>query len=570
MATTMTLRLNAPGMTALHKAGLAGLYMTLQAFDETEQTIEGLQWQLESQQVILTWTENTPRAAFEKLIKKSFWIDDKGFIRLAGLEPEREMTYAQRHHLYNSLLNSFLQYGKHRKKAAPTTLNYEVGDGKIHWLKDFEPITAFMHRKVADDPKVANEWIDGKGFFKKEVGVIGWLYPGGSTKHSDSSLKNDTTMREPFEAALTLLYAPVGTIYYLINSREKGRKARLALLIPTIRDLEEYSDIRRVIASQDSLDLTASSASDALLRMLLTIRTGKTLGEMEESVSFRKKHPSKTGAQAQRRPPVVNSFVCRVITFGIVKWNEKQKTRTHTYTIFTGDLPGLENYRLASAIFKNRHQKINATLNGRGEITQPERHFVTTFSSRELIADNIAHSRAWYHGIADYAIRRDTTAKDPSEQLFSRLDHFERKELGRMVKEAEFENERESLFIKACHKSWQQRLGQLGERARTENLGDEGFRHLREREAERLRTSLARCKNAETLRETVVSFWSRGGNNEYLQRGGLAQVLPLFEGSSWRKAKDLTLLSLISYQTPDRLIDVSPEQTNKSEGDDEK
>src|SRR2546427_11703997 len=126
MATTMTLRLNAPGMTALHKAGLAGLYMTLQAFDEAEQTIEGLQWQLESHQVVLTWTEDTPKTAFERLIKKSFWIDEKGFIRLAGLEPEREMTYAQRHHLYTSLLNSFLQYGKHREKAAnKTTLTYD-------------------------------------------------------------------------------------------------------------------------------------------------------------------------------------------------------------------------------------------------------------------------------------------------------------------------------------------------------------------------------------------------------------------------------------------------------------
>jgi hypothetical protein len=40
----MTLRLNAPGMTSLHKAGLAGLYMTLLAFEETGQKIEGLSW----------------------------------------------------------------------------------------------------------------------------------------------------------------------------------------------------------------------------------------------------------------------------------------------------------------------------------------------------------------------------------------------------------------------------------------------------------------------------------------------------------------------------------------------
>ena len=218
MATTMTLRLNAPGMTALHKVGLAGLYMTLQAFDEAEQTIEGLQWQLGSRQVVLTWTENAPKAAFEKLIKKSFWIDDKGFIRLTGLEAERELNYAQRHHLYNALLNSFLQYGKHREKSAKTTLSYDVGDNKIYWLKDFEPIKQFIHRKIVEDKNIAKDWIDNKGSFRDEVEIIGWLYPGGSVRHVDSISQKATTIREPFELALLLLFAPVGVIYYLINS----------------------------------------------------------------------------------------------------------------------------------------------------------------------------------------------------------------------------------------------------------------------------------------------------------------------------------------------------------------
>ena len=39
MALEMTLKLNAPGMTSLHKAGLAGLYMTLQAFDKRQEKL---------------------------------------------------------------------------------------------------------------------------------------------------------------------------------------------------------------------------------------------------------------------------------------------------------------------------------------------------------------------------------------------------------------------------------------------------------------------------------------------------------------------------------------------------
>jgi CRISPR-associated protein Cas8a1/Csx13 len=496
-------------MTALHKAGLAGLYMTLRAFEEKEQAIEGLTWQLEPQRVLLRWTDETPKAAFEKLIKQSFRVDDKGFIRFTGLERERDMPFAQRHHLYKALLNSFLQYGKHREKSAKTTLNYEVGDDKIYWLKDFEPIKQFIHRKVVEDKNIAKEWIDNNSLFRDEVEIIGWLYPGGSVRHVDSSFQKATTLREPFELALLLLFAPIGVIYYNINSKINGRKTRAALLLPNIRDLEVYAGVRQLIAAQGVLELTASSASDAVLRMLLTIETNSLSNEF---------------AKLMRQ-----DFLCRVVTFGIVPWNEKQKSRTSTRSIFSGSLLGFENYRLAAALFKNRWQQVSAKRN------EPAQYFVTTFCAREFIADNIASNQVWYHNIADCLTRKETR-----EELF-----YERKELGRMVEEAEFDDDRERLFIKVCHESWRRRLGKLGERATRESAN---FSSLARKEAERLRASLARCKNADSLRETVVDFWSRGGGNELLQGHGLISLLPLFSERNWRKAKDLALLALVSYQ----------------------
>ncbi|HEX7773295.1 MAG TPA: CRISPR-associated protein Cas8a1/Csx13, partial [Pyrinomonadaceae bacterium] len=195
----------------------------------------------------------------------------------------------------------------------------------------------------------------------------------------------------------------------------------------------------------------------------------------------------------------------------------------------SGNLSGFENYRLAAALFKNRWQHVSAKRN------EPERYFATTFCAREFIADNIASNKAWYHNIADYMIRKETR-----EQLF-----YERKELERMVEEAEFVDERERLFIKVCHESWRRRLGKLGERANRESAP---FRALARKEAARLRASLTRCKNADTLRETVVGFWSRGGANELLQGDGLISLLPLFSERNWRKSKDLALLALVSYQ----------------------
>ena len=116
-----------------------------------------------------------------------------------------------------------------------------------------------------------------------------------------------------------------------------------------------------------------------------------------------------------------------------------------------------------------------------------------------------------------------------------------------MAKEAIYDNENERLFIDVCHESWRRRMGKLGQRASSENTS---FSGLVTKEQEKLRTSLGRCKNAESLRETVVDFWSRAGSIEQLRGDGIAKLLPLFDEKNWKKAKDLALLALISYQPP--------------------
>lgn len=506
----MTLKLNAPGMTSLHKAGLAGLYMTLQAFDGAGVKIKGLDWQLEPTSVVLSWQDEVMTDAFSALINKSFWRDDEGFVRLAGLESQKPPTTEQKYYLYTALLNSFLQFGPHRPTGTKRNLSYEV-DNRLFWIKEFAPITKFRHQEAVKD------FIDTKGHFKKSVEAGGWLYPGGGQRHV---AHNETKLSEPIETALALMFAPIGVIYYMLRSHAKGRKARLAMLVPEIQDLESYAEIREAFAAQGVLDLTASSASDAALKMITSIEANRASNQFAELMG--------------------GSFVCRMITFGIVSWNEKQKSRTYVRSVVSGQLSGLENYRRANAIFKNRWQRIQAKHDRRGNQTEPERYFVTTYSAREFIADNIAQGNTWYHDLATYM-----SSKESCEQLL-----YERKELNEMVEKASYDDENERTFISVCHESWRRRLGKLGQRASKENTS---FSSLVKKEAEKLRTSLVRSKNADTLRETVVDFWARGGANESLQGDGLIKLLPLFNEKNWRKTRDLALLALISYkpQTPE-------------------
>lgn len=503
----MTLKLAAAGMTSLHKAGLAGLYMTLRVFDETGQKVEGLEWQLGNKQVTLRWEPETIKTSFEQLIAKSFWLDDEGFIRLAGLEPMTTPTHGERHYLYTGLLNSFLQYGKHREKASERPLRYEVDD-KVYWIKDFEPITKFRHQEVV----TRHIFINKKGELNKHIEIPSWMYPGGGQRHA---AHGDTIFTEPVESALALLYASVGVIYYMLKSRVKGRKARLAMLIPEVEGLNSYADMRRAIATQGVLEMTASGASDAALRLLINVEANRTSNEFSELGG--------------------SSFMCRVVTFGIVNWSEQQKSRTYTRSVVSGNLPGLENYRIAAALFKNRWQLIKEKRDRKGNVTEPERYFVTTYSAREFIADNIAQGKAWYNDLATYM-----NVKEAREQLL-----YERKEMHGMIEHAVFDDEIEHTFIRVCHESWRRRLGKLGERARRESTS---FKALVRKDAEKLRTALARSKNADTLRETVVDFWARGGTNPHLQGDGLLKLLPLFDEKNWRKSRDLALLALISYQ----------------------
>jgi CRISPR-associated protein Cas8a1/Csx13 len=208
----------------------------------------------------------------------------------------------------------------------------------------------------------------------------------------------------------------------------------------------------------------------------------------------------------------------------------------------------------ADAIFKNRWQQVAAKVDRKGHQTEPERSFVTTFSAREFIADNVAMGKAWYQDITSYISRRQTR-----EQLL-----YERKELNVMVRTASFDEESERLFIDVCHESWRRRLGKLGQRALSEK---NSFPALANKEAERLRSSLVRCKNAESLRETVVDFWSRAGANRSLRGSSLTRLLRLFDENNWKKARDLALLSLISYEPQNQQEEAALSETVIDEGD---
>jgi CRISPR-associated protein Cas8a1/Csx13 len=506
--------LHRPGMTALHRVGLAGLYMTLDAFNrdaDAKAALEaaGLGWTLEERRITLDFAEGHADKALTKLMALAFQLDD-GFIRLPGLERGAPPTLEQKWLLYQALLGTFLQFGPHRPTCKKDTLVIEIDDQQMR-IPGFAPILHYKHQSAMAPKKTkqgkteSGDFVEKDGSLKDSVEVKGWLYPGGMKRHE---VHNDSMLEEPAELAFCLLFAPVGAIFFQVASRRSGRKARTALVLPTVTSLRGYSTLRRSIAAKGVLALTAASPTDAVLQLAAMVQ-GQELAE-------------------HLNGPI------RVMAFGIVTWNEKQKSRTAAYAITPFQLPGMTNYERANAIFKNRWQVIKAKMDRKGNIKEPQHAFVRPFTAREIIADNIANRRPWYANFADYMTGQETRV----------ALQFERKELFEMTQTAEYDHPNERIFIQTCHEAWRRRLGQLGERSRREHIS---FTRLAGGEYEKLRVALARCKTATTLRATLTDFWSRAGSLPALQEGWCA-ILPLLEEEQWRKARDLALLALASYQ----------------------
>lgn len=127
--------------------------------------------------------------------------------------------------------------------------------------------------------------------------------------------------------------------------------------------------------------------------------------------------------------------------------------------------------------------------------------------------------------------------------------------------------ESERFFVKACHEAWRARLGQLFESECQRlnlprgSLPEDAGRRLVQRERDRFRAAVTRCKNAATIRETITDFWARSGSLPTLRQHWDA-VLPLFDEEHWQVARDLALLALASYASERTEDEEQPKDSN--------
>lgn len=492
MPNHLVLKLFDPGMTHLHRVGLAGLCMTLKRLDPADYEKHG-GWNLTPTGVELFW-ENTPGDLLGPIIEKAFGISKNGVIDFLVHRGSRigDLGKIQ---IHNAVLRTFLQHGRTRglaKKEVSFSLEYE----KKKLTVTLRPLTWYQNQKIS-------HLFNKKGLFNKNIKLAGWAFPGGGVRHVDFSAP--TTLTNDGGYFLCLLFAPAGSLYFLISAKNPDGKfdqrKGAAIVLPHVKNLEEYEDGYSNYLESPVANLHANSLGDAGLSALAVLNLHADPGSLGDLQ--------------------VNS--CSVMTLGTVPWSKQQKTRTAIEIIRTVNARRLAFFDFSAKVLQ--HKVV---------IKEDESYYIQTSTTRGLIAENIAADRHWYKDF--YKVMR-------SKKLVH-ATHFDKRGLHEMTQSQRtaWPDQADKLFVEAIHNALRNRYGALAARAVAK-----GEKIPFDREFERIRTSLMRAKNAQTMRGELADLFARGGINKSLQQSW-PQFLALFTGDDWQKARDLALLALVSYE----------------------
>lgn len=486
-----------PRFTLLHRAGLSGLWMTLKQLEQEKVKLpEGLTWQLTHRNVKISW-EGHDQTILEWLLTESFQLQD-GLISLRGLNA-KTMRRDSLAIVHQGILGTFLQHNSTHKSTGVKTEVLKLDENELEIKVTYKALSSYAYQEFASN--LCDKY--GK-LLIQPISIAGWLNPGAAVRHVAFSA--DTSFEEPPECALILLFAPVACYYYILRSKLRDKRAQYALVIPEIIDLEKFAHYKQDVHGRLATyqDFYASGLGDAGLRFLT--------------------YETTAGIASDAGVPR-----CQVVTLGTVAWSTQQKTRTDLYVV-EADAEVCHNYQIC------RNELSDRTLAGKDGSG-----FVITSFARELIAENLARSQAWYAGFAD---------RVNSNDLFEKL-RYERGGLYQMIQKSEWD-EREKLFVQACHEALSFLFGQINGQVKNKNVDIEAQKKLRnsliERQVTRTRSGLSRCRNAESFREFICYFFSKAGRIPTLKNHWEELMHLIMIEGNWKRTRDLALLALASYK----------------------
>jgi CRISPR-associated protein Cas8a1/Csx13 len=509
----LTMRLFAPGMSLLHRAGLGGLACSLRAMES--QFPEGeCPWRVEAQSVTLLFGEPANAGRYLKqLFAFAFTVGKSdGLIRLPGqyaIEPSGAVLAD----LQTGLTLTFLQHGKVRQLAKEqSTVSYAPeGDG-APLIVQYRKCSKFRHQDGWQD------FIERDGTITRgQLRVDGPLSPGAVVRHV--AFAGDTAAEDPPERILPLYFAMVGCMSLPVN------RGVAALLVPEVNDLTAFVEDRPNLTPKIARECQVANTADAVLQALLRIR----------------------GRRAAKGLDVPG---CYAMTFRPTKWASQQKSRVGSLYVpkVHPDDKMLDRFqrawdRLPARIVTRTIKK----QSGKGKSKRATEHlesFRADSVIRPLVAENLALGRRWYAGFQKLMTKINPATEKPYRDSL----RFEHKGLNDMISDTKMWDEAgERFVVQAVHEAISSRLGQI--RAETDgessNPLSQATKNRWQRFRDKLRLDLAGAKTEAHVRFVLTDLFSRGNANSVLRKHWAA-VLPVVR-KDWQLARDLGLLALASY-----------------------
>ena len=535
----LTMTLFAPGMTAMHRAGLGGLACTLKAMERqhkadlirTNKLLPGpvaddvYPWDITDDAVTLRFGKPThARDYLKKLFAFAFSITPSGLIYLPGQHRSQPSSDAILAALQSGFTLTFLQHGRVRALAKDvTSVSYDfAGDGVPSLVLEYKKCSGFKHQSCWE----TLVGTDGS-LVAGTITVDGPISPGTVIRHV--AFTRHTGAEDPPERMLPLYFAMVGCLSLPVN------RGVAALIVPDVEGLLEFLYDRPAMTPSTVMDCQIANAADAAFRAQVHLRESPT-----------RKAETKGRARQSMKGSTIPA--CYAMTFTPTPWASQQKSRVATIHVPSGDDAVLDRYQLALLHLAPRiaTRTVRESI-GRGKrktTTKRRESFRSDSMVRPLVAENLALGRKWYAGFVNLMTKKNPATDKPYRDHL----HFETKGLHAMIAETKmWDQGGEQLVVEAIHQAMRQRMAQI----RSETDGDtskilsQATKNRWERLRERLRLSLCGAKKEDDVRFALMDLFSRAGNIPAL-RGGWQHVLPVIR-QDWRLARDLGLLALASY-----------------------
>jgi CRISPR-associated protein Cas8a1/Csx13 len=518
----LTMNLFAPGMSALHRAGLGGLACTLKAIENQYKeerlrkeklpapfTKDNPPWEIDDKSVTLRFGKPENAAKYlERLFAFAFDIRKDGLINLPG-QYEGGPSAAVLADLQSGLTLTFLQHGKVRMLAKePTTVSYDPeGDGIPALIVQYRKCSGFKHQEGWQ------ELLDKNGCLTTTtLKVDGPLSPGTVVRHV--AFTGDTCAEDPPHRMLPLYFAIVGCLPLPVN------RGVAALLVPEVENLLDFIYDRPAMTPTTAKQCLIANAADAAL---------------QAQVRLRAKHEMDTSTVQG----------CYAMTFRPTPWASQQKSRVETIHVPRGEDRVLDRFARALSCLPTR--LVSRTVKektGQGKrrtIVERQESFRADSIVRPLVAENLALGLPWYHGFVKLVTRTNPATNKPYRNQLP----FERKGLHDMiVDDTMWDSAGEKTIVQAVHEAMRCRYGQIANENKSSSAA---MKNRFGGEYDKWRLAFAGAKTVDQFRKALCDLFSRAGSNAVLKQSW-QEILPMLRINSWQHACDLALLGLCSYQ----------------------